>query len=81
MESRYILTIDVGKGTEDILLIKEQDTYDLDDISSAMQLVVPSTAQLLKNRLTKIQSQKSILFSGYTMAGEPWNKIIYNKYL
>ena len=79
MESDYILIIDVGKGTEDILLIKEQDIENLDDISNSIQLVVPSTAQLLKDHLTKIHPKESILFTGYTMAGEPWNKIIYRK--
>ena len=74
----YILAIDVGKGTEDVMLIHEEQ-LSAENYENAIQLVYPSTAQLLKRKLEVIDPQDVLFFSGPTMAGEPWNKIIYTR--
>lgn len=65
------LLIDIGKGTEDILL-------KIDDIPlhNAIQVVVPSMAQLLAKLLRKDTSDH-IFIDGDLIAGEPWHKEIY----
>ena len=64
MDSSFILAIDVGKGTEDILLIKEQNIEDLNNVSNTIQLVLPSTAQIMKNRLNQIKLSEKLLLMG-----------------
>ena len=68
-----ILSIDVGKGTEDILIFDENK-----QIENAIQLVLPSTAQILKDQLLDDDSEL-IFISGSLMAGEPWHKVVYDK--
>jgi len=67
-----ILSIDVGKGTEDVLII---DPNAEGPIENAIQLVIPSTAQLLTNRLQTASGDW--FFKGYIMGGEPWNRLVY----
>jgi len=66
-----ILTIDIGKGTEDILLLKSKE-----NVENSIQLVLPSSAFLLCEQL-KLENSKKILFLGELMAGEPYHKEIY----
>jgi uncharacterized protein (DUF1786 family) len=68
-----ILAIDVGKGTEDVLLFEESEP-----IENSLQLVLPSTAQIFKKQLEKDVSER-IVISGEIMAGEPWHKVVYAK--
>lgn len=68
-----ILAIDVGKGTEDLLLFNEQKK-----VENTVQIVLPSTAQILKDQLLSDDSEL-IFISGSLMAGEPWHKVVYDK--
>jgi uncharacterized protein (DUF1786 family) len=68
-----ILAIDVGKGTEDILLLDESKP-----IENTIQIVLPSTAQILRDQLYNDDSDL-IFISGSLMAGEPWHKVVYDK--
>ena len=65
------LLIDVGKGTEDIMLKK-------DDIPlhNSIQIVAPSMAQILAKQLRSDISDH-IFIDGDLIAGEPWHKEIY----
>lgn len=67
-----ILCIDVGKGTEDILLYQDGQA-----IEKSIQFIFPSTAQLLAKRIAEI-SETPIRIEGELMAGEPWNKYVYD---
>ncbi len=69
-----ILCVDVGKGTEDILIYEPN----FGPLENSIQLVLPSTAQLLSQKLAKDNSDK-IVIEGELMAGEPWHKVIYTK--
>ncbi len=68
-----ILSIDVGKGTEDLLLFDENK-----QIENTIQIVLPSTAQILRDQLLDDDSDL-IFISGSLMAGEPWHKVVYDK--
>lgn len=69
-----ILSIDVGKGTEDVICWDGQSP-----IENSIQLVLPSTAQLLKDKISKLISpQVPLYFTGDTIAGEPWHKVVYD---
>lgn len=67
-----ILAVDVGKGTEDILLINE------DRIENSIQAILPSTAQSLTKKL-KNDPNSTLVFSGDTIAGEPWHRVVYDR--
>ena len=68
-----ILAIDVGKGTEDIMIYKPNQ-----NIENAIQVVWPSSAQIMYQTL--LTTKKSpILIDGGIMGGEPWHKILYEK--
>ncbi len=66
-----ILTIDIGKGTEDVMLFQEDTRFE-----NSLQLVYPSMAQLLAQKMMSDNSNL-ILIDGDTIAGEPWHKEIY----
>jgi len=69
-----ILSIDVGKGTEDVICWDGQSS-----IENSIQLVLPSTAQLLKKKISKLISpQVPLYLTGDTIAGEPWHKVVYD---
>lgn len=69
----YILAIDVGKGTEDILLWDGKSSFE-----NAIQLVAPSRTQLIADKLQQLVHQKNTIYiAGELMAGEPWHKIVY----
>lgn len=68
-----ILAIDIGKGTEDVLLYDESK-----NIENSIQLILPSTAKILAEKI-KTMGKKCIFIIGDTMAGEPWNAEIYKK--
>lgn len=68
-----ILAIDVGKGTEDVMIFDEDQK-----IENSIQLVSPSQAQLIYQRLAADPSS-SIVISGELMAGEPYHKLIYQR--
>jgi len=71
--SMVILAIDVGKGTEDIMIQKSGQ-----NIENTIQVVWPSSAQLMYQTLSII-NESPILIDGDIMGGEPWHKIIYEK--
>ncbi|OLS27174.1 MAG: hypothetical protein HeimC2_12840 [Candidatus Heimdallarchaeota archaeon LC_2] len=66
-----ILCIDVGKGTEDILLYQENQL-----IENSIQMILPSTAQLLVKKIERIKT-RPLRINGDLMAGEPWHKSVY----
>ncbi|MHA2099107.1 MAG: DUF1786 family protein [Candidatus Kariarchaeaceae archaeon] len=66
-----ILSIDVGKGTEDVLFYQEGIP-----IENSIQMIVPSTAQLLAKQISNIHG-RPIRIRGELMAGEPWHKSVY----
>ena len=66
-----ILAIDIGKGTEDAMLYDPKKPME-----NAIQLVLPSTAQILAKSISKAKSD-NICISGELMAGEPWHKEVY----
>ena len=74
MDNEVILAIDVGKGTEDVMV------YSGEPIENSIQMVLPSTAQKLSKVLSKIEAATSdnpVIVKGNIMAGEPWHKEVY----
>ena len=68
-----LLAIDVGKGTEDILLWDKKSKFE-----NAIQLVLPSNTQLVYKKLEKFsQHPGKIFIIGELMGGEPWHKLVY----
>lgn len=66
-----ILTIDVGVGTQDIML------YDTDQpIENSVKMVMPSPTKILANRI--INHHNDIFIKGATMGGGPVNKALEN---
>jgi uncharacterized protein (DUF1786 family) len=68
-----ILAIDVGKGTEDVLLYQHGESFE-----NSIQMVAPSAAQILAMQI-KNDPSKRIVIDGELMAGEPWHKEIYQR--
>ncbi len=65
--SMRILSVDIGTGTQDILL------YDSSlDIENAFKLVVPSPTMMVHRRLKAATRRKeAVLLTGVTMGGGP----------
>jgi uncharacterized protein (DUF1786 family) len=75
MKNRYklmkILAIDVGVGTQDIML------YDTDHpIENSVKMVMPSPTKIIAKRIRN--HHNDILINGFTMGGGPINKAIEN---
>ncbi|CDG64131.1 MAG: hypothetical protein PWQ15_34 [Methanobacterium sp.] len=66
-----ILAIDVGTGTQDIMLYDSQDSME-----NAVKMVLPSPTKIMANRIR--QHHHDIFLSGETMGGGPVNKAIQN---
>ncbi|WP_321423050.1 DUF1786 domain-containing protein [uncultured Methanobacterium sp.] len=64
-----ILAIDVGTGTQDIMLY---DSYE--SMENAVKMVLPSPTQIMANRIKK--HHHDLFLSGETMGGGPVNKAI-----
>jgi len=66
-----ILAVDVGVGTQDIML------YDTDHpIENSVKMVMPSPTKILAKRISK--HHNDIIISGATMGGGPVNKAVKN---
>lgn len=64
---RSILAIDIGGGTQDILVYEEGNP-----IENSIQMILPSPTRLIAQRILKASaSGKNIFFSGNTMGGGP----------
>lgn len=69
-----LLAIDVGKGTEDVICWDKTSP-----IENAIQLVMPSSAQILKKRISDLlDPEKPLYITGDIIAGEPWHKVVYD---
>ena len=66
-----ILAIDIGVGTQDIMLFDTDNT-----IENSVKIVMPSPTKIIANRIRK--HHNDILISGVTMGGGPVNKAIKN---
>ncbi|BDZ67327.1 DUF1786 domain-containing protein [Methanobacterium ferruginis] len=66
-----ILAIDVGTGTQDIMLY---DSYE--SMENAVKLVLPSPTKIMANRITK--HHNDLFLNGETMGGGPVNRAIKN---
>ena len=66
-----ILAIDVGTGTQDIMLYDSQDPME-----NAVKMVLPSPTKIMANRIRK--HHHDLFLSGETMGGGPVNKAIKN---
>ncbi len=71
-EGTLVMAIDVGKGTEDVLVYRVGDSYE-----NSIQLVLPSMTQIIHQRIAKHHG-RVIRIDGDLMAGEPWHKLVYN---
>ena len=67
-----LLTIDVGAGTQDILL------YDSNiEIANAVKMVLPSEPKLLASKVQMLtQQKKNIVVYGETMGGYPFSSAL-----
>src|SRR5579871_1864138 len=62
-----ILTIDVGTGTQDILLFESDKT-----IENCFQLIMPSPTVIMAGRITRATtSGQTLVLTGCTMGGGP----------
>src|ERR1044072_2879418 len=62
-----ILCIDVGTGTQDILLFDAET-----EVENSIQLVMPSPTQIVSRRVTQATAPRhTLLLSGVTMGGGP----------
>ncbi len=68
-----IVGIDVGKGTEDVLIHQVGSSFE-----NSIQLVLPSMTQLITERIRKYTG-KELRIAGDLMAGEPWHKLVYDR--
>ena len=64
-----ILAIDVGTGTQDIMLYDSNHSME-----NAVKLVLPSPTKIMANRIRK--HQHDLFLSGETMGGGPVNRAI-----
>lgn len=67
--SMKILAIDVGSGTQDIMLYDSTES-----IENSPKLVMPSPTSIIADRISR--SEGDLLISGETMGGGPINKAI-----
>lgn len=70
-EGDIIVAIDVGKGTEDVMVHRVGTNFE-----NSIQLVMPSMTQIIYNRILK-HRKETLKIAGDLMAGEPWNKLVY----
>jgi len=64
---RSILAIDIGGGTQDILIYEEGNP-----IENSVQMILPSPTRLIAQKILKASaSGKNIFFTGNTMGGGP----------
>lgn len=66
-----ILAVDVGKGTQDIMLFDSQQ-----NMENSVKLVLPSPTRILASKISKIN--QNLYLSGETMGGGPINQAIEN---
>jgi len=66
-----ILAIDVGSGTQDIMLY---DTYE--PIENSPKMVMPSPTKIFADRISRLEGD--LFISGETMGGGPINKAVKN---
>lgn len=66
-----ILAVDVGKGTQDIMLLDSQQSME-----NSVKLVLPSPTRILASKISKIN--QNLYLSGETMGGGPVNQAIEN---
>jgi uncharacterized protein (DUF1786 family) len=66
-----ILAIDVGTGTQDIMLYDSEDSME-----NAVKMVLPSPTKIMANRIKK--HHYDLFLSGETMGGGPVNRSIKN---
>jgi len=65
-----LLLIDIGKGTQDILLYRPGEAWE-----NSIQLILPSPTSLLARRVREASSRgESLFFTGETMGGGPLTK-------
>lgn len=64
-----ILAVDVGKGTQDIMLYDSNQ-----NIENSVKLVLPSPTRILASKISKIN--QNLFISGETMGGGPINQAI-----
>jgi uncharacterized protein (DUF1786 family) len=62
-----VLAVDVGTGTQDILLYDSEQS-----IENALQLIMPSPTQIAANRIRKATSEgRSVVLTGVIAGGGP----------
>ncbi|MFH2012793.1 MAG: DUF1786 domain-containing protein [Pseudomonadota bacterium] len=67
MSNNRILAVDVGGGTQDILLYEENSL-----VENSVKLILPSQTRIIANRIAKItQEGKPIFLKGNLMGGGP----------
>ena len=67
-----IFTLDVGTGTQDFLLFRENE-----NIRNCPKAILPSPTKIVAERVRKIADEgRNILLTGYTMGGGPCSKAI-----
>lgn len=72
MQRERILAIDIGGGTQDILLYEEGKP-----VENCIQLILPSPTVMVHNQISELTSQKKDIFlSGYLMGGGASSKAI-----
>lgn len=64
-----ILTVDVGSGTQDIMLYDSRQ-----NIENSVKMVMPSPTRIIANKIKRCKDD--ILINGETMGGGPINKVI-----
>ena len=64
-----ILALDVGTGTQDVMLYDSEDT-----LENSVKMVLPSPTRILAQRIRRIDGD--ILFTGDTMGGGPVSRAI-----
>ncbi len=66
-----ILAVDIGKGTQDIMLYDSQQSME-----NSVKLVLPSPTRILASKISKIN--QNLFINGETMGGGPVNQAIEN---
>ncbi|MCJ7647886.1 MAG: hypothetical protein MUP85_04680, partial [Candidatus Lokiarchaeota archaeon] len=66
-DSMKVLAIDVGMGTQDILLFDSSQSME-----NSIKMVLPSQTQIIAGRIKKAtSSRRNIVLTGTTMGGGP----------
>jgi len=72
--SMKVLAIDVGKGTQDILLYDSTQRTE-----NCIKMVLPSQTQIIAQRIMQATAKGSnILLTGTTMGGGPSSRAVHN---